>query len=556
MQDFLISDILKYWNTIRFLKFKQIYSKLWFLFYRPKPNMLPQLSLRLYNNSWKLSAIKQNSLLSFDNFFFLNQKGSLNKLGWDNLDCAKLWRYHQHYFDDLNAKNSSHRKLWHQTLLKKWIKENPPCEGTGWESYPTSLRIVNWIKWELSDNKLNNLCLQSLTIQCRWLLKRLEWHILGNHLFSNAKALIFAGCFFSGEEANIWLKKGLQIISSELIEQVLDDGGHFERSPMYHSIIAEDLLDLINLAKTYPEIISSKQIKIWHRASIKMLYWLNKMTHPDKEIAFFNDSSIGFAVSPQELFDYAKRLKITFKKKEKANNFLHFPKSGYVKFFSKDVVSFFDVAPIGPDYQPGHAHADTLSFELSLFGHRALVNGGTSEYEAGLVRKSERSTASHNTVVINNENSSEVWSQFRVARRAYPQNLLIKKSKSFLKIRCSHNGYTRLKGTPIHQRTWKISSNNLFIEDQIKGDFKNAYSIFRFHPLVKLIYFDHNLAKLSLGKNKFIFVNIINGKAKFTKDYYAPAFGKRLKCNCLKVFFTSSSVSILFDWNQRMKKII
>ena len=125
-----------------------------------------------------------------------------------------------------------------------------------------------------------------------------------------------------------------------------------------------------------------------------------------------------------------------------------------------------------------------------------------------------------------------------------------------MKIRCSHNGYTRLKGTPIHQRTWKISSNNLFIEDQIKGDFKNAYSIFRFHPLVKLIYFDNNVAKLSLGKKKFIFVNIINGKAKFTKDYYAPAFGKRLKCNCLKVFFTSSSVSILFNWNQCMKKII
>ena len=39
-----------------------------------------------------------------------------------------------------------------------------------------------------------------------------------------------------------------------------------------------------------------------------------------------------------------------------------------------------DVALIGPNYQPGHAHADVLSFELSLFGQRLLVNIGTSEY--------------------------------------------------------------------------------------------------------------------------------------------------------------------------------
>ncbi|MFB1490650.1 MULTISPECIES: heparinase II/III family protein [unclassified Thiocapsa] len=46
-------------------------------------------------------------------------------------------------------------------------------------------------------------------------------------------------------------------------------------------------------------------------------------------------------------------------------------------------VALLDVAPIGPDYLPGHAHADTLSFELSLFGQRVIVNGGTSRYRIG-----------------------------------------------------------------------------------------------------------------------------------------------------------------------------
>ena len=84
-----------------------------------------------------------------------------------------------------------------------------------------------------------------------------------------------------------------------------------------------------------------------------------------------------------------------------------------------------DVAKIGPDYLPGHAHADTLSFELSLYGKRLLVNSGISRYGTSLIRQFERSTEAHNTVAIDNKNSSEVWSGFRVARRAYPLDLKI-----------------------------------------------------------------------------------------------------------------------------------
>jgi hypothetical protein len=38
-------------------------------------------------------------------------------------------------------------------------------------------------------------------MQVRFLRKRLEVHLLGNHLFANAKALVFAGLYFSGDEA-------------------------------------------------------------------------------------------------------------------------------------------------------------------------------------------------------------------------------------------------------------------------------------------------------------------------------------------------------------------
>ena len=138
----------------------------------------------------------------------LNVEGNLEDIGWHDDKRTSLWRYNQHYFDDLNANSSQLRKNWHFVIIETWIKENKPTSGIGWDPYPTSLRIVNWIKWVLRGNRLSPNATHSLVIQARWLIKRLEWHLLGNHLFANAKALIFAGLFFFDDiEAQLWLKR-------------------------------------------------------------------------------------------------------------------------------------------------------------------------------------------------------------------------------------------------------------------------------------------------------------------------------------------------------------
>ena len=148
-----------------------------------------------------------------NNFKFLNEKGNLNELGWDSPNREKLWRYNQHYFDDLNAQNGNERKSWHSDLIEKWIVENAPFVELV-ESI-TSLRIVNWIKMAFGGNRLSASALKSLFIQLRWLNKRLEYHLLGNHLFANAKALVFGGLFFENK-ANNWLQKGLAILEKKV----------------------------------------------------------------------------------------------------------------------------------------------------------------------------------------------------------------------------------------------------------------------------------------------------------------------------------------------------
>ena len=106
---------------------------------------------------------------------FLNETKLLEKVGWDGTDCKKLWRYNQHYFDDLNAIGASKRYNLHYDLMLSWVNSNDPGQGVGWEPYPTSLRIVNWVKWSLTSNKLPDECLQSLAVQARWSKNRMAY---------------------------------------------------------------------------------------------------------------------------------------------------------------------------------------------------------------------------------------------------------------------------------------------------------------------------------------------------------------------------------------------
>ena len=513
--------------------------------------------MRSRTGLFSLPARRRVSLLAAETFRFLNQTGLLAELGWgdigsDSRVCApsKLWRYNQHYFDDLNALNAEQRCEWHKALMLRWIKENQPGLGMGWDPYPVSLRVVNWVQWHLSKEQLPDACVESLAVQTRWLMRRLEWHILGNHLFANAKALVFLGCFFEGDEADGWLRRGLEIIRKELAEQVLLDGGNFERSPMYHAIFWEDLLDLINLARAYPEVLALKDVESWCEVSKRMQTWLDGMIHPDGEIAFFNDSAVGVAPAPEELIAYAERLDIGVHRR-RTEQLLHFESSGYIRLTSPQATAFLDVAPIGPDYLPGHAHADSLSFELSLFGQRVVTNGGVSEYGKGVIRQLERGTAAHSTVMVNGENSSEVWDGFRVARRAYPLGLTIRERDDCMYVSCSHDGYRRLPGKPLHQREWQWMECSLQVTDIVSRSAKNAIAFFHLHPDIDVLESKPRRWTLMLSGGRSVQIFVESGFARLEKSYYAPEFGKRLARACLAIELTDYRAQVRFVWEPR-----
>lgn len=476
-----------YFHTLRYLRPVQVWGRIRFRFQRPAPDLAPAPGVRALAGNWTVPACRAASMLAPLRFRFLNQEHELaGAADWNGARLPKLWLYNLHYFDDLNAEGAGSRTQWHRALVARWIGENPPGRGTGWDPYPLSLRVINWVKWALAGNALDAAARHSLAVQARFLTRRLEHHILGNHLFVNAKALVFAGCFFDGEQARGWLALGMSILEREVPEQILPDGGQFERSPMYHALAYEDMLDLLNLASAYPAAFApwAGTVASWRPLAGRMERWLAAMCHPDGEIAFFNDAAIGIAPPPAALFGYAGRLAVL--ERAPLPPVTDLDPSGYIRVAVGRAVLLIDAAPVGPDYLPGHAHADTLSYELSLDGQRVVVNSGTSRYGLGAQREYERSTAAHSTLDIDGHSSSEVWAGFRVARRARPFGVSITREGSAVVVEAAHDGYCRLPGRPIHRRRWRLDDGCLEITDVIEGGFSEANARTYFHPAIDI----------------------------------------------------------------------
>ncbi|SVE22654.1 uncharacterized protein METZ01_LOCUS475508, partial [marine metagenome] len=175
----------------------------------------------------------------------------------------------------------------------------------------------------------------------------------------------------------------------------------------------------------------------------------------------------------------------------------------------------------------------TLSFELSLFNHRVIVNSGVSLYGGLLAnhlsdpeRQRQRGTAAHSTITIDRMDSSEVWGAFRLARRAGIVSFNKSINKNNIIVSASHNGYQRLYGKPIHTREWKYSERTLLITDNISGVGEhNIEAIFPFHPDVELINIEEEKLICGIFGNEFQVEFDGIGNLILKESTYHPEYG-------------------------------
>jgi uncharacterized heparinase superfamily protein len=404
----------------------------------------------------------------------LNETVDLGRpVDWEAAAMPLLWRFNLHYFHYLPLLDAEEQAA----LCREWIAGNPVGQGVGWHPYPTALRLVNWCRAgvEVLD------VLDSLYHQAAWLHRNLETHVYGNHLLENARALVLAGAYLQGQgEADRWLAKGLSLYRQETDEQILSDGFHFERSPMYHALMLEGYLDVVNvLPKDHPARPFFGQVVN------DMADALATTVHPDGEIALLNDATLEIAASPAVLLDYAARVT-----GHRATPRSALPETGYYIFENDDLWCIVDAGPAGPEYLMAHAHADIFSYELSLSGKRFIVDTGVYEYPSGPMRQYVRSTTAHNTLQIDGTDQIECWDSFRVARRAAPHDVKWEQTESGAHFAGTFTGYAKLLGDNLtHTRRISLDATRrtMFVEDVVTGQGTHRLeSRMHLHPAVQV----------------------------------------------------------------------
>ena len=499
----MFQKAIRLFHTLKYLRPRQLFYQ---AYYRITSKVSGNRSYHEAPDPAKLdwqSPIQARMGWFQDNSFeFLNQTRQFQNIDWNFDGYGKLWTYNLNYFDYLNQPNMTREEglgLIHDFMQKE--------EGLkdALEPYPISLRGINWIKFlsrhGITDPEINT-CLYS---HYQRLYGNLEYHLMGNHLLENGFSLLFAGVFFKDEK---FLKRASKIIEVELKEQILADGAHFELSPMYHQIILHRLLDGINLLRLNEPGSEGLLTLLQSRASA-MLGWLESVTFSDGNVPMVNDSAFGIAPGSRELFTYATELGITWKA-------ARLKESGYRKWANGLYECFMDLGDIGPDYIPGHAHADTFNFELYVKGHPFIVDLGTSTYEKDEKRQQERGTASHNTVLVNHADQSEVWGGFRVARRAK----IIERDEGENRFGAAHDGYKRMG--VIHQRTFFFEDTVFHIEDTLKGNAASSAALFHFHPAIKdLLVHDDGIRSEKMG----VVMKFDGDSIELDKSEYAYATG-------------------------------
>lgn len=356
----------------------------------------------------------------------LYESGRAEGENWEHADRSHLWNFNLHYLEFLIPLAAAYRRegdlAYYECFRKfcmRWIQDNREGTGDGWHPYTISLRLTNlWIcvdgfgeilqKDTEFLQKLNN----SMYAQYRHLQKRMERHLLGNHYFENLKAVLLGALYF--QEPKIYQRMKRRF-AEEIKEQILPDGVHYERSMMYHKIILEDLMRVEkalgnrnrSMHRSDKTVHLPELLKVMQRMADAAYSLEERMGHTP----LFNDAGDNVARPLAGILEALEEEFHIWPEYRQA-----FPDAGYYTLQNENLKLVFDAGEIAPAYMPGHAHCDGLGFELSWKGRPVFVNSGTGQYQ-GPLRTHFRSTAAHNTVVLDGEEQSACWGEHRVGKR-------------------------------------------------------------------------------------------------------------------------------------------
>jgi uncharacterized heparinase superfamily protein len=408
---------------------------------------------------------------------FVGQTGTAN--AWQGAPgCSRLWTYNLNYLEWLIPCLLAGERELVRARLADFFAQNPVGLGPAWEPYPAALRTVALVYLAtLGGRDLLVGLADRIAAHGSFVRWNLERHLLGNHLLKDLKALAIAWAFLDHPRTDV----AIAHFAGELEAEVLADGGHFERSPMYHSLALADAIEVAAVARATGRLAESERLQ---PIIERMRRFLLTIVHPDGEIPCLSDAGTGVAPSPAALLDGSWDALFGAEPAavpEPPEGIHHLRDTGLLVVRQPDVFLVLDAGELGASYLPGHGHSDALTYELSLGGDRVVVDSGVRTYAPSPERDADRAGPAHNSVTVDGEGPDELWSAFRAARRSTILEAEVQPWHAGARISAAVRSY---RGW-IHRRQVYVVDRVVAVVDRIEGAARGETHIHTLVPYVR-----------------------------------------------------------------------
>ena len=425
--------------------------------------------------------------------------------------------------------------------LTHWIKnvrQVGEAEKTTWRTIEAGIRGENWVKAysyfsnsEYINEETTRIFVESLKEHGEYLYnnycdarKLSNWGVLESH------GLLVIGLFLNDKElSEKYVQESLRRLEEQIDLQVMEDGMHWEQSPMYLNEVLHCYLDTINLCKRnnieIPNIILEKTKKL----AYANLY-MKKPNHKQicqsdsddtdlrdmltKAAYLFEDGVLKFG-SYEEIdfesiwdlgYDSIKKYKgikvkypeyVSYGFEDSGNYYM---RSGWSEH---DNYMYFHCGTLGS----GHGHADLLHISVFANGEDYLIDPGRYTYiEGNEEREYLKSCKAHNTTIVDDEEFTKLngsWSYNSVAT-PIKHPFISKDAYDYLE--GSHLGYMS-KGIFTNRSVIYIKPDIWVLVDRFYGEGTHKYNqIFQFAKNIEL----KNEKTICKGNNGVLTLHHIN----------------------------------------------
>jgi hypothetical protein len=402
-----------------------------------------------------------------------------------------------------------------RTLLESWFDQCPYPKGVNWcVSLEHAVRLVNWsFAWFLLGAEQSPIFaaaagqafrarwLESIYQHCHFIARHWSRHSsANNHLFGEATGLFVGALTWPlWPESARWARQARAELEREALAQTYADGVNKEQAVWYHHAVADMMLVAGLVARANGADFGQEY---WARLEA-MLEFIASLMDVGGNVPRIGDADEGVLVRfvpepPPEKCDVFRSLLSTgavlfrrpamrakgaafddktrwllgdgaegvFARIDASKAFpvrRAFPEGGYFILgealeTAREIRIVADAGQLGYLAIAAHGHADALAFTLSVSGRPILVDPGTFSYSTTPWRRYFRSTAAHNTVVIDQKDQAEYGGSFLWLEHANTVVETFRAAGDEQILTAHHDGYQRLSDPVRHRRTWRYTA--------------------------------------------------------------------------------------------------